>query len=333
MEQPMTKLTRDELIAKYGMNNPPDPNNPTAQALLDGRRLVADMFNWHDDIHQLFDPTRCPEMYAKAQTAHQELRAAMAAGDVEYVDASSRPYNPDDVDDTAMLVNFVGDPSIVVVRPDSVGMFAMMYKATWQASVRRADPSRCTVRLAPKCRATTNGRCEFWPYLCGQFLFMFAICPACRDRAIAIADDGQKLAAMVAHERLPEQRDPAWARTAPRWRRWWAALRFTPLPRWLVPLICGVVLVGTAAGNAHADPPGQNPHMPNVTIGYCVGGQGGFMATKWCDGQPYPDGTYWHQLIMTGSSFVGPVFQLNCVVMGDGPIPTPAPSGGCAGGV
>ena len=222
----MTKLTRGELIAKYGMNNPPDPNNPTARALLDdGPRIVAQAFSWRDDIHQLFDPTRCPEMYAIAGKAHGELRAAMAAGSVEYVYASNRPYNPDDVDDVAMLVNFVGDPSVIVVRPESADMFAAMYKATWQVSVRRADPTKCMVRLAPKCWATTNGRCEFWPYLCGQFLLMFAICPACRDRAIAIADDGQKLAVMAAHERLPEQRDPAWARTASWWLRWRAALR------------------------------------------------------------------------------------------------------------
>ncbi len=81
-------------------------------------------------------------------------------------------------------------------------------------------------------------------------------------------------------------------------------------------------------------PPGQDPHMPNVTIGYCPGGQGGFMTAKWCDGEKYPDGSYWHQLIMT-SSLAGPVFQLDCVVFNpeNGPIPQPAPPGGCGGAV
>lgn len=96
-----------------------------------------------------------------------------------------------------------------------------------------------------------------------------------------------------------------------------------------------VGFIGIYSGpTAHADPPGQDPHMPNVTIGYCPGGQGGFLATKWCDGAPYADGTYWHQLVMTGSSFTGPVFQLDCVVFNPdvNPIPQPAPPGGCAGG-
>lgn len=85
----------------------------------------------------------------------------------------------------------------------------------------------------------------------------------------------------------------------------------------------------------NADPPGQDPQMPNVTIGWCPGGQGGFLATKFCDGLPYADGSYWHQLIMTGSSFTGPIFRLDCVVFKpeSGPIPQPAPPGGCDGAV
>jgi hypothetical protein len=100
----------------------------------------------------------------------------------------------------------------------------------------------------------------------------------------------------------------------------------------LLATLAAVAAVGVAP-LASADPPGQNPHMPNVTIGYCPGGQGGFLATKWCDGQPYADGSYWHQLIMTGSSITGPVFQLNCVVNDGSPIPPAAPPGGCGGAV
>jgi hypothetical protein len=103
-------------------------------------------------------------------------------------------------------------------------------------------------------------------------------------------------------------------------------------PRVFAALAATVAAVGVAP-LASADPPGQTPHMPNVTIGYCPGGQGGFLATKWCDGQPYADGSYWHQLIMTGSSLTGPVFQLNCVVNDGSPIPPAAPPGGCGGAV
>jgi hypothetical protein len=161
----MSKLTRDELIAKYDMNNPPDPNNPTVQAIVDdGPRLVAESFNWRlgSDLNELFDPTRCPEMYAVARRAHAQLRAAMADGTVEYVDASADPYDPDDVDDAAMLVHFVGSPGLCVARADSVEMFAAMYKATWQVSARRTRPARFAVKIAPVCDTVdVGGRSNF----------------------------------------------------------------------------------------------------------------------------------------------------------------------------
>lgn len=166
-------------------------------------------------------------MYAVARRAYAELRAQMAAGTAEYVDASDRPYNPDDVDDAAMLVNFVGSPGLLVVRADAVEMFAAMYKATWQVSVRRAAPARCQVRIADVCAAAcVHGRTlEFWPYECGRFLLMFPICGTCRVKAIQIAEDGMKCSVIAAHERLADQPDPTWARRAPVWWRAWAAVR------------------------------------------------------------------------------------------------------------
>jgi hypothetical protein len=65
-----------------------------------------------------------------------------------------------------------------------------------------------------------------------------------------------------------------------------AAMRNIAL--WMITVIA---LTGSAAtvcttGSANAEPPGP-------------GGQGGFAITKWCDGQPYPDASYWHQLVRT----------------------------------
>ena len=156
----MTKLSSDEMIAKYGMNNAPDPNNLHVMAMDDGPRVVAELFNWRPgaDVNELFDAARCPELYTIATKAHRELRAAMAEGAVEYVDASDDPYDADDVDDAAMLVHFVGSPGVIVVRPDAVDMFSAMYKATWQVTARRTAQARCAVRLR---------RFVTWPALTG----------------------------------------------------------------------------------------------------------------------------------------------------------------------
>jgi hypothetical protein len=223
----MSELTPDELIAKYKMDNPPEPDNAMVRATLDGKRLVAAMFNRRDDLPQLFDPTRCREMYEIASQAHRDLRAAMAAGVVEYVDASNDPHDPDDVDDAAILVSFVGSEGVCVVRAESVDMFAAMYKATWQVTVRRASPARCAVKIAPVCDvATANGRSlEYWPYLCGQILLMFPICGTCRAKAVATSETNFRFSEIAAYERMAEKPLPVWARTAPWWLRWQAAFR------------------------------------------------------------------------------------------------------------
>lgn len=81
-----------------------------------------------------------------------------------------------------------------------------------------------------------------------------------------------------------------------------------------------------------AGPPGQDPLVPNMTAAHCPGGEGGFLAVKWCDGQKYPDGSYWHQLSMTGGTFATPIFRMDCVIGDGGPNPPLAPPGSCGGG-
>ncbi len=91
--------------------------------------------------------------------------------------------------------------------------------------------------------------------------------------------------------------------------------------------ITALLLSATAA----AAPPGSDPFVPNMTAAHCPGGEGGFLAVKWCDGQKYPDGSYWHQLSMTGGTFATPVFRMDCVVGDGGPNPPLAPPGSCGG--
>ncbi|WRO40075.1 Hypothetical protein MUW33_64 [Mycobacterium canetti] len=90
---------------------------------------------------------------------------------------------------------------------------------------------------------------------------------------------------------------------------------------------CTVALVFPAAV-ASADPP--DPHQPDMTKGYCPGGRWGFGDLAVCDGEKYPDGSFWHQWMQTW--FTGPQFYFDCVG-GNEPLPGPPPPGGCDGAI
>lgn len=101
-------------------------------------------------------------------------------------------------------------------------------------------------------------------------------------------------------------------------------------------LIAAVAVVVASAPTAGADPE-PDPHMPNPQANYCPGGgMGSMIYAGYCDGVPYPDGSYWHY-IQYGMPLVGhPAGLLSpgmqCVILG-GPIPAPAPLGGCGGAI
>jgi hypothetical protein len=79
-----------------------------------------------------------------------------------------------------------------------------------------------------------------------------------------------------------------------------------------------------AAPTIHADPPPpwSDSHYPDQAHGMCAGGHGGAFGFGYCDGEHYPDGTYWHQVIGTGVDGLKP----KCVLDNN-----PAPAGGCGG--
>lgn len=90
---------------------------------------------------------------------------------------------------------------------------------------------------------------------------------------------------------------------------------------------CAAALVFPASV-ASADPP--DPHQPDMTKGYCPGGRWGFGDLAVCDGEKYPDGSFWHQWMQTW--FTGPQFYFDCVSGGE-PLPGPPPPGGCGGAI
>jgi hypothetical protein len=94
-----------------------------------------------------------------------------------------------------------------------------------------------------------------------------------------------------------------------------------------------VALAMFSSPAAGADPPPPDPHMPDYRTRYCPGGSGvGLAQLLWCDGVPYPDGSYWHQLHSFDRDFAFPT-HLFCVTGAQGVRPPPAPPGGCLGAV
>ncbi len=101
-------------------------------------------------------------------------------------------------------------------------------------------------------------------------------------------------------------------------------------------VLAGAALV--SAGVANADPPpgppGQSvfdPHVPNTAEGWCPGGGvGGFSGFGYCDGDRYPDGSYWHQ-VRGKAPFAGSVLTLTCVDDDGSAVPPLGPPSGCGG--
>jgi len=85
------------------------------------------------------------------------------------------------------------------------------------------------------------------------------------------------------------------------------------------------LVLALGGGTAHADP---DPHIPDPGHDYCPGGGiGAKFFSGYCDGAPYPDGSYWHVVGL------GPWdLSTTCVVV-NGQVPQPAPPGGCGGSV
>jgi len=67
-----------------------------------------------------------------------------------------------------------------------------------------------------------------------------------------------------------------------------------------------------------------DPKIPDPIMFWCMGGgQPGY-----CDGEHYPDGSYWHVIN-------APVvrMRMDCVIDNGSPLPPLAPPGGCGGAV
>ena len=170
-------LSREQLVDKYGIGNPPQLDNPIVQTILRTDQIATGTGWGHDAV---FDPAWNPALYAKATAAHHNLRAAMAADEVTYDGA---PYDHDDPNDVATLVNFVGDNRLFVCR-SAADRFATLLRY----STCELDPTRrCAISIADNCNDEQGMRWMLMARM-GVFLLLFECCTACRAKAIETAE-------------------------------------------------------------------------------------------------------------------------------------------------
>lgn len=73
---------------------------------------------------------------------------------------------------------------------------------------------------------------------------------------------------------------------------------------------CAVAIVSSAAV-ASADPPDPytplppGPHIPDMNNNYCPGRDWAIPNYRKCDGEPYPDGSFWHQEVFRDTDWDG----------------------------
>lgn len=89
-----------------------------------------------------------------------------------------------------------------------------------------------------------------------------------------------------------------------------------------------VLALGVAAP-ASANPYAGDPLHPDIRVGWCPGGGAQLLNGKgWCDGEDYPDGSFWHQVPMP---YFG-VYRVNTFCkLHTGLWLQDAPEGGCGG--
>lgn len=204
---------RRQMRAKYGMDSPPDPDNPIAEAALAAERITAGAHG--RDNAPLFDPAWNREMWERANNAKRELLDGIADNSIRLNDANNLA-DLDQLPDDAVVVWAVGAPLAHVGRPhtrlERVDWFTSVvqlaqdindYKPYTSDTSIRHHPAdfdmRCTVNIAANCTAPLSrdvsdyggGTTRLMQVHRGQFVLLFRCCIACEERAGRTADNNK----------------------------------------------------------------------------------------------------------------------------------------------
>jgi hypothetical protein len=218
----------DYLRAKYGMNNPPDPNNPIAEAAFAAERIAAGAHG--RDNAPLFNPAWNKAMWERANEVVRELQNGIADNSIRLVDEDNLAELRDLPDDVVLLWR-VGSGIAGVGRPydqtehiervewfTSTVQFEQQDRDYWRYTsdeAMRHHPTdfdmRCTVNIANGCTAPLSrdvsdyggGTTRLMQVHRGQFVLLFRCCRACEERAGVTADTNYKNHVIKARADLP----------------------------------------------------------------------------------------------------------------------------------
>jgi hypothetical protein len=237
----MTKMTREELIAKYRMDEPPNTHNAIARAVLDGEYIGANAAGYGSpDNWLLADPDRNHVLYVKVRDAHRDFHNAKAMGALTYDTGDPDwEFDPDEPDPAVVLIHYVGRHKVGVCRRQPPRVVDRVFGRKepigpergadyWLGSVQLYGEvydlwqgDDCQLNLADDC----GGRTVMFPLSFGGVVHVFRACLRCQSKAAETTATNYRFSEMMEHERATSAPLPAWARTAPWWAKWWARLR------------------------------------------------------------------------------------------------------------
>ncbi|ACC42854.1 hypothetical protein MMAR_4447 [Mycobacterium marinum M] len=169
------------------MNDQDQADHPAVTAILDSQEIVSRQ-GWARRMTAWDDPDRCPPIYEVVARVHRNLRLAMAAGQITYDDhaADGATYDPDDPEDSAALIHFVGSNTVLVSKrplPGKAERGVDYHAGLLQLYARVYDfHSRgdCQIGLADDCGAgRVGGLTNMMVASRDPFVFVFRCCESC----------------------------------------------------------------------------------------------------------------------------------------------------------
>ncbi|MBE5451634.1 hypothetical protein [Mycobacteroides abscessus] len=150
-----------ELIAKYGMDQPPKADHPIIGTIQVVERTRALVTREAGDTAYLFDPAWNPDMWQLAQRTMRDMRQRFADRIEAAADSDTFLYYP-------CIPN-------LYVYDDAMERFS--YMITTRVPLPHAVGERgCDVQLAPE---GCSGRAVYLPHEHAPFIVVFGICRAC----------------------------------------------------------------------------------------------------------------------------------------------------------
>jgi hypothetical protein len=147
-------MNDQQLIDKYGINQPPQADNPIDSSIQEVEATMARATGRTGDTAWLFDPIWSPAMWELANKIMQDMRVRFA----KHIATAA---------DTDVFLYYPGTQGFYVYSRD-IERFAYMLTFCW--------PVGCDIKMAPGgCRGVEL----FLPLQRGQFIVVFGICEAC----------------------------------------------------------------------------------------------------------------------------------------------------------